>query len=361
MSNELKSLQCLVRSGEEISIGRKLTRAAIEAFLVGLGPPISFCNPSFTSSVIFMNKLVPRGINNRLSTPSDFDFGPEVENVQFQSRSGNLLRAWKKSAQIPISSELTSHGSIVYIHGSGGNRGWPLYRVKLIKILSLCGFNVFSFDYSGFGDSSGVPTQSGIDLDIISAVEKTQKIWPDDRIIIWAHSLGTGLIAHLLSSYQNPEDELEVSPIFESISGIILESPIGSLRECMVENPLGKKLRKMWGSFLYEKMIDYHLKKTNIELNTGEDILNLKYHILILQAEDDPIVSWQTSRQHFSQLCARGKCKSARFVMFESWHKYRHEGVILFPGLRNLLLEFVQIMDLNFSSSDPEKFQADVM
>ena len=144
-------------------------------------------------------------------------------------------------------------------------------------------------DYSGFGDSSGVPTQSDINLDIISAVEKTKKIWPEDKIIIWAHSLGTGLIAHLLSSHLEVQNQPDVSKIFESISGIIFESPIGSLRECMVENPLGKKLRKMWGSFLYEKMIDYHLKKTQIELNTGEDILNLKNHILILQAEDDQI------------------------------------------------------------------------
>ena len=144
-------------------------------------------------------------------------------------------------------------------------------------------------DYSGFGDSSGVPTQSDINLDIISAVEKTKKIWPEDKIIIWAHSLGTGLIAHLLSSHLELQNQSEVFEIFESISGIIFESPIGSLRECMVENPLGKKLRKMWGSFLYEKMIDYHLKKTQIELNTGKDILKLKNHILILQAEDDQI------------------------------------------------------------------------
>ena len=316
MSNELKSLQCLVRSEEEIPTGRKLTRAAIEAFLVGLGPPISFCNPSFTSSVIFMNKLVPRGINTRLGTPSDFDLGHDVENVQIESRSGNSLRAWKKNAKMPASSELSAHGSIVYIHGSGGNRGWPLYRVKLMKILSLCGFNVFSFgkcinilgnklllrlnlnkflDYSGFGDSSGVPTQTDINLDIISAVEKTKKIWPEDKVIIWAHSLGTGLVAHLLSSHQ---DQPEISEIFDSICGIIFESPIGSLRECMVENPLGKKLRKMWGSFLYEKMIDYHLNRTQIELNTGEDILNLKNHILILQAEDDQIGKWPNITQN---------------------------------------------------------------
>ena len=148
------------------------------------------------------------------------------------------------------------------------------------------GLLITFLDYSGFGDSSGVPTQSDINLDIISAVEKTKQIWPDDKIIIWAHSLGTGLIAHLLSNHELHENEPK---IIESISGIIFESPIGSLRECMVENPLGKKLRKMWGSFLYEKMIDYHLKKTQIELNTGEDILNIKSHILILQAEDDQI------------------------------------------------------------------------
>ena len=161
MSNELKSLQCLVRSEEEISTGRKLTRAAIEAFLVGLGPPISFCNPSFTSSVIFMNKLVPRGINTRLGTPGDFDLGPEVENLQFESRSGNLLRAWTKPAKMAPSSG--AHGSIVYIHGSGGNRGWPLYRIKLMKILSLCGFNVFSFGKSSYEIKWGASSRWSFD------------------------------------------------------------------------------------------------------------------------------------------------------------------------------------------------------
>ena len=135
-------------------------------------------------------------------------------------------------------------------------------------------------------------------MDIISAIEKTKEIWPNDKLVIWAHSLGTGLIAHLLSrsANQNPSnsedqqsDSDQFEPIFESIAGIIFESPIGSLRECMIENPLGKKLRKLWGSFLYEKMIDYHLKRTNIKLDTGDDILKLKYHILILQAEDDQI------------------------------------------------------------------------
>ena len=39
---------------------------------------------------------------------------------------------------------INSIGSILYIHGSGGNRCWPYYRVRLLKILKLSGFNVLS-------------------------------------------------------------------------------------------------------------------------------------------------------------------------------------------------------------------------
>ena len=59
--DELKKLQCLVRGEEVVTTKKKLTRVAIEAFIVGLGPPISFCHSHFTNDIIFMNKLVPSG------------------------------------------------------------------------------------------------------------------------------------------------------------------------------------------------------------------------------------------------------------------------------------------------------------
>lgn len=361
MSNELKSLQCLVRSEEQISTGNRITRATIETLLVGFGPPISFFNSSFTSSVIFMNKLVPRGINSRLACPYDFDL-PNGENIEFNSKSGNKLKGWKVDALQPVI------GSVLYVHGSGGNRGWPFYRVKLMKILSLCGFNVFSFDFSGFGDSEGTPSQSALNLDIISAFEKMKLFWPNEKNIIWAHSLGTGLVAHLIANNNN---SMGLHP-----DGIIFESPIESLRNCMEQNPLGQKLRKLWGSFLFNKMIDYHIKRTDLVLDTDQDMIKLPHHILILQAEDDPIVSWQNSRRHFSRLSSEGSCASARFILFESWHKYRHEGIPLFPGLKHILDEFVQVINSSRNASakletpsqnltEPDslqqRFQADVM
>ena len=135
--NKLRQIQCLVRGDEVVSTSKKATRIAIEAFIIGLGPPLSFCSSQFTNDLIFMNKLVPRGLTEKLTEPSNFGL-QDTENFELMSKSGNKIFGWKQNAQGNVL------GSVLYLHGSGGNRGWPNYRTNLMAILSLCGFNVLN-------------------------------------------------------------------------------------------------------------------------------------------------------------------------------------------------------------------------
>ena len=77
-------------------------------------------------------------IKGELPDPRNFGL-TDTENVSITSKSGNKIFGWKKKV-----ANGSYKGSILYLHGSGGNRAWPCYRIKMLKILHLCGFNVLS-------------------------------------------------------------------------------------------------------------------------------------------------------------------------------------------------------------------------
>src|SRR5688572_32412227 len=80
----------------------------------------------------------------------DFDF--TIESVVFKSSNGNNLNGWmlKPKDQIP---------SITLLHFHG-NAGFLLTQYQAISPLIKYGFQIFAFDYSGFGFSEGEATRN---------------------------------------------------------------------------------------------------------------------------------------------------------------------------------------------------------
>ena len=114
------------------------------------------------------------------TTPGDL--GLEYEEVTFETNDGEELFAW----YIPL--ENASY-VVLYCHGNGGNVG---YYTQNYRILHNCGYDVFAFDYRGFGKSSGEPTEKGTYQDVWSAwnyLTRERGIEPG-RIIIYGRSLG---------------------------------------------------------------------------------------------------------------------------------------------------------------------------
>lgn len=70
---------------------------------------------------------------------------------------------------------------------------------------------MLAIDYRGFGDSTGSPTQSGLTLDAHTALEYVRaRSAPDDDkggrgpgVVLAGHSLGTGVIAQLMTDLSN--------------------------------------------------------------------------------------------------------------------------------------------------------------
>ena len=65
-----------------------------------------------------------------------------------------------------------------------------------IKFLVKKNYEIFTFDYRGFGKSSGEADEKGLykDLDsFISFLNNKYKI-PDSKIVLWGHSLGSAVV-----------------------------------------------------------------------------------------------------------------------------------------------------------------------
>ncbi|MHC4069293.1 MAG: alpha/beta hydrolase [Planctomycetota bacterium] len=115
----------------------------------------------------------------------------DFEKVTYKSEDGLNISAWYVPAD---NSRLT----ILFCHGNGGNM---MHRLDSINIFNNLGLNCFLFDYRGYGNSEGTPSEEGTYMDAMGAYKwlTAEKKVPPDDIIIFGRSLGASVAAHLAS------------------------------------------------------------------------------------------------------------------------------------------------------------------
>jgi len=120
-----------------------------------------------------------------------------VEEMNFTSSDGTKLHAW-----FLHSTSSNSLGTVVHFHGNAQNL---TAHSSLVDWLPSEGFNVFIFDYRGYGKSDGKPSRKGLYQDGIAALQFVRSLPMVDtnRIVILGQSLG-GATA-LAVAARNPE------------------------------------------------------------------------------------------------------------------------------------------------------------
>jgi hypothetical protein len=126
-------------------------------------------------------------------TPPPATLGLVPERVSFASADGVRLVAWLMRA---------AHDSggrwLLICHGNGGNlseAGRPFHYAGLRAL----GLNLLAFDYRGYGESGGVPSEAGLYRDADAAwryLTDTLRVAPD-RIVLFGHSLGSAVAVEL--------------------------------------------------------------------------------------------------------------------------------------------------------------------
>ena len=140
------------------------------------------------------------------------------EEVRFRSSDGLELYGWFLPAQGEAA------GTVLFLHGNAENISTHILSVSWLPARR---FNVFLFDYRGYGASEGKPTLSGVQDDIDAAM-RTLLARTDvnrNRIIVYGQSLGGSLAAYYVanSAFRDPIRALVIESAFSSYAGIVRE------------------------------------------------------------------------------------------------------------------------------------------
>lgn len=146
---------------------------------------------------------------DRLLSATPANWGLDYEDVALTSKDGVELHGWYIPRQ-------GSDRVLLFLHGNAGNIS---HRGESIAVFHRLGLNVLIFDYRGYGQSEGAPSEDGLYQDAAAAWDYLtgRRGFSADSIILFGRSLGGVVAAKQASEVQ--------------AGGLILESTFSSARD----------------------------------------------------------------------------------------------------------------------------------
>ena len=144
---------------------------------------------------------------HRILVATPDNLGLAYQEIPFKTRDGLELLGWFMPAQgAALGTVLQLHGNAENISTHFASLAWMPER----------GFNVFIFDYRGYGASEGEPTLAGTQIDIDAAIDALLARNDIDKghIVMYGQSLGGALAAYYVAH----------SPNRDRLRALVLES-----------------------------------------------------------------------------------------------------------------------------------------
>ena len=146
-----------------------------------------------------------RPATDRLPPPSGFS----VDDVWLRASDRTQIHGWWHENP-------SGHGAALYCHGKGtdvSRQGPNMYAIAQYLDMS-----VLAFDYPGFGQSSGAPSEAGCYAAADAAYDWLVRQVPAERIIIMGQSLGGGVATEIAS--RRPHRALALLKTFTSFPDV---------------------------------------------------------------------------------------------------------------------------------------------
>ena len=229
------------------------------------------------------------------ATPADI--GIAFEPVTLTSDDGLRLAAW----YIPPPED---DGDVVlFCHGNAGNIG---HRLDSIKIFHRLGLGILIFDYRGYGESEGRPSEEGTYRDAESAwryLLEAKGIAPG-RIILFGRSLGGAVAARLAATHE--------------AAGLIVESTFTSVPDMAASLYPWLPVRLLC-RFRYD---------------TRAMIAKARCPVLVVHSRDDEIIPYAHGQELY-----RAAPKPKRMLTIRGGHNggFLHSGATYEKGLADFV------------------------
>jgi hypothetical protein len=164
--------------------------------LFNFGIMIAIAYVVFAAAIFFVQpRLVYYPEYGQSITRTPDDLGLDYEAVELATDDGETLHGWFVPAP-------GAKATVLFFHGNAGNIS---HRMGYLAMLYSLGYNTFILDYRGYGESSGVPSESGTYRDAQAAwqyVTVKKGIAPSE-IVLFGESLG-GAVAAWLATRKEP-------------------------------------------------------------------------------------------------------------------------------------------------------------
>ncbi len=160
---------------------------------------------------------------------------------------------------------------MLFCHGNGGNVSSCLDTLLIINTLEL---NALIFDYRGYGNSKGSPTERGTYADAQAAwnyLVKERKV-PPERLIIWGRSLGGAIAAKTAAKHR--------------AGVVIVESTFTSLKD-LVHDSMGWVPSWALANYAYDTL--HYLKEVNVP-------------VLVIHSPDDEMIPYQHGKNLYDSI-----------------------------------------------------------
>ncbi|SOD42476.1 hypothetical protein SAMN06298226_2818 [Nitrosovibrio sp. Nv4] len=158
--------------------------------LFSLGIMVAITYVVFAAVIFFVQpRLVYYPEYGRSITETPDDLGLPYETVELATDDGEILHGWFVPAP-------DAAGTVLFFHGNAGNIS---HRMGYLLMFYRLGYNTFIIDYRGYGQSSGVPSESGTYRDAQAAwryLTEKKGIVPSN-VVLFGESLGAAVAAWL--------------------------------------------------------------------------------------------------------------------------------------------------------------------
>lgn len=214
-------------------------------------------------------------------------FGLEFEWRRFLSYDGLQLTGWWIKRESALA-------TVLYFHGNAGNIG---DRIQFLAYLYEAGFSVFVFDYRGYGESEGRPTEKGLLLDGDAAYEElTARIGiPPGDIVFFGRSMGGIIAAHTARG--------------RNIRGLVLEGTFSSALEMA---------NVIFAPFHIPRIL------VGVELNAAEFLKKRVCPLLVIHGTHDDVVPFAMGRKLYDAVSASDHTPKSFYAVERGAHNDCH-------------------------------------
>ncbi len=199
-----------------------------------------------------------------VTTPAGY--GLPYASVWLTTQDGVRLHGWYVPKE-------KARATLLFFHGNAGNIS---HRLDSLRLFHDLGLNVLIFDYRGYGQSQGRPSECGTQLDALAAWHYLTEEYqiPPQNIVLFGRSLGGALAAWLAA---------QVKP-----GALILESTFTSVPDLAAELywwlPARKLARLRYATLDYLKAVRCPV----LVVHSSEDEIVPYRHALALFAAAHP-------------------------------------------------------------------------